>query len=135
MSVMIELYKAIGNGPNLTLGPFRNVAMRHRSLEGDGVVVALRHFDGLWRLPTGSSGAGFLAARVAAAGRSGTKLRFVQGWKSGSDFERAIREIRLQGDLMYLGSQATPFAETLDEERIWQTWADGLAYDAAILAA
>jgi hypothetical protein len=135
MSAMIELYKATGNGPNLTLGPFRNVEIRHRRLLGDGVVLALRHVDGLWRQPTAASGAAFLAARVSASGRSNAKLRFVMGWKAGSDFERAIREVRLQGDHLYLGSQATPFAHTVDEERIWQTWADGLAYEAATIVA
>lgn len=135
MSTTIELYKPIGNGVTLTLGPFRNVEIRHRRLIADGTLVALQHTDGLWRQPEAEFGVAFLAARVVANGRGDAKLRFVKGWKAGSDFERDVREVRLQGDHLYLGTQATPFAHTVDEARIWQTWTDGLAYEAATIAA
>ena len=135
MSATIDLYKAVGNGPNLKLGPFRNVEIRHRRLLGDGVVVAVRHVDGLWRQPAEAPQGAFLAARVSATSRGDAMLRFAKGWKPGSDFERPVREVRLQGDFLYLGSQTNPFAHTSDDERIWQTWADGLAYESASIAA
>jgi hypothetical protein len=134
MSATIELYKAVGHGPNLRLGPYVNVEIRHRRLIGNGVLVALRHTDGLWRQPA-APGVAFLAARVSTDGSADAKLRFVKGWKPGSDLQRLVREVRLQGDHLYLGSQATPFAHTVDESRIWQTWADGLAFEAATIAA
>ena len=135
MTTTIELYKAIGNGPNVALGPFHSVEIRHRRLLGDGVVVALRHVDGLWRQPDAPFAAAFLAARISVGGGCNAKLCFVNGWKRDSDFARPIREVRLEGDHMYLGSHAVPFAHNVDEQRIWQTWADGLAYGAATIAA
>jgi len=135
MSATIESYKGISNGANVTLGPFRNVEIGHRRIVGDGIVVALRHVDGLRRRPTESSGAAFLAARVSVGGARTATFRLVKGWKPGSDFERPIREVRLQGDHLYLGSQAAPFAHTVEDARIWQTRADGLAYEAATIAA
>lgn len=135
MSVVIELYKALGKGPNRALGPFGQVEIRHRGLVADGSVVALRHADGLWRLPSGDAKTGYLAARLSVQGGKLGSLQFVRGWKRGSEFGRPMREVRLQGDSLYLGTQQEPIAHDVDDDRSWQTRAGGYAYQAVLLAA